>query len=136
MRKLSLGALLSILVLISSFGLTATLPTADAATAHDTSSARGAAFRHCLMSELEAGKVLRFAKVSHKKFVVTHALLRRIARGTTFSRSVTLSNVKTLKSSLSGTATIKAEGGIWAAKVSATVGTTVAKDKTSTTSSS
>lgn len=135
MRKQSLGALLSIAVLVSSFGLTSTLPAAGAASTTENSATRSAA-RPCLMSEMEKGKVLRFVSTSNRKFLLTHAVLRRVARGTTFSRAVTLSNVRTLKSSISGTATVKAEGGIWAAKVSAEVSATVAKDKSSTTSSS
>ena len=94
-----------------------------------------AAMPHCTSSEIDQGAVKRAVQLRDRNFSVTHSVRKRVARGTEFSRTITLSSTDRVTASISGTTTVKADAGAFFAKASAEASVTLAGDKEKTTTS-
>lgn len=101
-------ALSSLLLALSPLALPAA-PAAQAATG---------AMHHCTTDEINNGKVMRQIRLKHKRFGLTHARIKLIPAGVSFSQKVTLKKIDMLEASLKASASIKSEAGAWFAKAS------------------
>jgi hypothetical protein len=114
--------------------ITTVLFPAAGAHAHPATAER--AFPMCTHDDMDNGKVRRSAKIVDRDFVVTHSARKRIARGTEFSRTVTMGVTDRVSASISGTTSVKADAGAFFAKASAEASVTLAGNKEKTTSES
>jgi hypothetical protein len=94
------------------------------------------AMPHCSSNSIDDGKVMRDVQILDRGFQVTHSVRKRIARGTEFSRTITLGSTNQVTASISGTTTIKADAGAFFAKASAEASVTLAGNKQKTTTES
>ena len=88
---------------------------------------------HCDYGTGDDGKVMREVQLRDRNFKVTHSERARIARGTEFSQTVTMSVIDQVGASISGTTTVKADAGAFFAKASAEASVTLAGNKQKTT---
>lgn len=95
-----------------------------------------ARMRHCTTREIANGKVMREVQLRDRNFTVTHSVRKRIARGTEFSRTVTMGSTDQVTASISGTTSVKADAGAFFAKASAEASVTLAGNKQKTTTES
>lgn len=112
------------------------LPSAEAAPAASRAAGTSARMPHCNHDQIENGAVMREVQLRDRDFRVTHSVRKRVARGTEFSRTVTMGGTDQVTASISGTTTVKADAGAFFAKASAEASVTLAGNKQKTTNES
>ena len=110
------------------------VPAADAAPGR--AGAAAARMPHCTSQQIDQGAVMREVQLRDRDFRVTHSVRKRVARGTEFSRTLTMGSTDQVTASISGTTTVKADAGAFFAKASAEASVTLAGNKQKTTTES
>jgi hypothetical protein len=121
--------------MVCAFGLAgASIATAPASSAAPVPLAAG---RHqCSFQDSQNGKTYRWVTLDHKRNVITHAVKRRVEKGTIFDRSVTKSTTTVVRASVSAGVRSSAEANTFFAKASIELSVNVASDHEHTTSQS
>lgn len=123
-------------VVVALVTVTSSLLMVHSGTAQAAPAPTARAMRHCTTPEINNGKVMREVQLRDRDFKVTHSVRRRIARGTEFSRTVTMGSTNQVTASISGTTTVKADAGAFFAKASAEASVTLAGNRQKTTTDS